>query len=349
LVGARRDVGHAVSCTVGKDRAVPAPNLATTTGVTVVIAARNAADTVSAAVRSALASPLVIQCVVVDDASDDDTAESATRAGGTDGRLQVVRRSERGGPARARNDGLVTAHAGTVCFLDADDALLAGGLEQLAAGLAARRGAVAALGRFRAVDAARAPVDVGSWAVNQLRPVLRRTGAMVASPEGMVPEALVSRLVSPPPGAWLVDAGTARALGGFDPRARRSEDVELLVRLAAAGPIVCVDREVLEYRRHAAQRSAAHARRRWGRGHTMWLMLRASPGATSTIALARGMAAYHLDLFAARRGAPTLAVRAMAARNLVLAGVMRVLGAAAAVLPRHLRDPLGVPATGAVD
>jgi glycosyltransferase involved in cell wall biosynthesis len=317
--------------------------------VTVVIAARNAEATIADAVRSAIASRAVLQCVVVDDASDDATARIAAELHGIDDRIEVVRRRDRGGPASARNVGLARARGAQVCFLDADDALRTGGIEQLAAGLASHRGAVAALGRFRAVDTARARVDVGSWGSNQLHPVVRRKGVMVESPDGMVPEALVARLVSPPPGAWLVDTGTARALGGFDERARRSEDVELLVRLAASGGVVCVAADVLDYRRHAAQRSAAGSRRRWGRGHTLWLMLRAAPGATATMELARGMSAYHLELFAARRRASTLAVRAMGLRNLLLAGTLRASGVAAATLPRRILSPLGSAATGAVD
>lgn len=317
--------------------------------VTVVIAARNAADTIADAVRSALASAAVVQCVVVDDASDDATARIAEQLGADDARVDVVRCRGRGGPASARNVGLVRARGPQVCFLDADDTLRNGGIEQLGAALAAHRGAVAALGRFRAVDDTHERVDVGSWGANQLRPVVRRKGVMVESPDGMVPEALVSRLVSPPPGAWLVDAATVRALGGFDVRARRSEDVELLVRLAASGTVVLVEDIVLDYRRHASQRSAAHARRRWGRGHTLWLMLRAAPGSAATVELARGMSAYHLDLFRARRRAPELAARAMGVRNLLLAGSLRMAGTAAAMLPRRMLSPLGSAATGAVD
>jgi glycosyltransferase involved in cell wall biosynthesis len=317
--------------------------------VTVVIAARNAAGTITDALRSALASSTVLQCVVVDDASDDATSATAQGLAAEDDRVEVVRRTARGGPARARNDGLARARGGQVCFLDADDVLRSGAIAQLGAALATCRGAVAALGRFHAVDDANEDVDVGSWNANQLRPVLRRKGVMVESPQGMVPEALVTRLVSPPPGAWLVDAGAARALGGFDARARRSEDLELLVRLAASGPVVPVDGVVLEYRRHAAQRSAAQARRRWGRGNTLWLMLRAAPGRDATIELARGMSAYHLDLFAARRRRPELAVRAMGLRNLAAAALLRAAGLAAASMPRRMLAPLELDATGAVD
>jgi hypothetical protein len=151
-------------------------------------------------------------------------------------------------------------------------------------------------------------------------------------------------LVSPPPGAWLMDTATARALGGFDQRVHRSEDLELLVRLGAAGTVVAVERDVLRYRRHVAQRSAAQTRRRWGRGHAMWAMLRAAPGARATRRLAHGMVAYHLELFAVRRRATTLRVRGMALRNLAVAGALGAAGLAATVLPRRMPAPLDVAA-----
>lgn len=318
-------------------------------GVTVVVAARDAADTLGAAVRSALASPSVGECLIVDDASDDGTGQVASSLAEHDGRVRVVTRSDRGGPSAARNEGLARAMGPRICFLDADDQLVEGGLEALAASLDATPRAVAALGRFRAVDGTGAAVDVGRWASDQLHPVVRRHGRLIESPDGMTPEALVTRLVSPPPGAWLVDTASARAVGGFDPRARRSEDLELLVRLASAGPVLVVPLDVLDYRRHAGQRSAAHARRRWGRGQALWRMARAAPGASASLALARGAAAYHLDLWATRRRAPASSVRVMGWRNLAVAIAVRTVGTVAALLPRSAPSPLEAPSGRVVD
>ncbi len=317
--------------------------------VTVVVAARNAEGTLDAAVRSALSSPSVAECLVVDDASDDATGLVASRLAAGDPRVRVVTRAERGGPCVARNEGLARAAAPRVCFLDADDRLVEGGLEALAASLDAAPAAVAALGRFRAVDGEGAAADVGRWAADQLHPVVRRHGRLIESPDGMTPEALVTRLVSPPPGAWVVDTATARAVGGFDPRARRSEDLELLVRLAAAGRVLLVPRDVLEYRRHAGQRSAAHARRRWGRGQALWRMARAAPGTAASLSLVRGAAAYHLDLWATRRRAPARSLRIMGWRNLVVAIAVRTVGTVAALLPRVAPHPLGGPSGRVVD
>jgi glycosyltransferase involved in cell wall biosynthesis len=330
---------------VGNDRPVP-ERLGS---ITVVIAAHNASNTVGAAVASSLADGAVTECLVVDDASTDGTAQLVRRLADRDPRIEVVERSQRGGPARARNDGLARARGARVCFLDADDELLDGALRALEGAFTDSPGAVAAMGRFVAVDTGDEAVDVGRWTADQLHPVVRRHGRLIESPHGVTDEALVTRLISPPPGAWLVDVTTARAVGGFNPAARRSEDLELLVRLAECGEIACVERDVLRYLQHAAQRSAAHGRRRWGRGYTLWLMVRAAPGVRATIRLSGGMAAYHLSLFEARRSSAERHVRAMGLRNLLVAGVVRGAGVLAACLPRRLPPPIVGPPVGVVD
>lgn len=319
-------------------------------GVTVVVAAFNAEASIEGAVASALKEPVVTELVLVDDASTDATLARARAIASHDPRVTIVARPVRGGPSRARNDGLAAATGSLVCFLDADDELLEGGLGALATELGAQRGAVVALGRFQPFGVGGASGEVGRWGNEQLQPVVRRHARMIESPDGMTPEALLTRLVSPPPGAWLVDTATARALGGFDARARRSEDLEFLVRLASAGRVVCADRDVLRYARHAAQRSARHARRRWGRAYTLWLALRAAPGAWATLALSRGMSAYHLEHFEARRRATRASIRLLGARNLVAAGLLRGLGVLAAVLPRQSLQPIAaVTGTGPRD
>lgn len=303
------------------------------------VPAYDAAGTLEKAVRSALREALVARCVVVDDASSDGTAGVARTLASQDPRVEVRSRPVRGGPARARNDGLDAVTTPFVCFLDADDELVPGGVAALVDAVEANRGAVCALGRFVALGPDGDDADVGRWRADQLSPVVRRHGRLIESPSGITAEALVTRLVSPPPGAWVVDTAALRALGGFDVRARRSEDLEALVRLAWCAPIVGVERDVLHYARHGEQRSAAHARRRWGRSYTLWLMLRAAPGARATLQLAHGMSAYHLALFESRRRAADRHVRALGWRNLLAAGALWAAGPVAAVLPRRALPP----------
>ena len=95
--------------------------------VSVVIPAFNAAETVGAAVESALGQTLTdIEVIVVDDGSTDDTL--ARLAAINDSRLRVVRADHRG-VAHTRNTGLDHARGEFITFLDADDLWAAGKLQ----------------------------------------------------------------------------------------------------------------------------------------------------------------------------------------------------------------------------
>lgn len=88
----------------------------------VIMPARNAVATIAESILSALASPLCRRVLVIDDASEDATADVvdalAARAGG---RVALTRLTENGGPAYARNVGLALSETDLVAFLDADD------------------------------------------------------------------------------------------------------------------------------------------------------------------------------------------------------------------------------------
>jgi len=93
-------------------------------GVTVVIPAYNAQDTLHRAISSVLAqtSP-PREIIVVDDHSEDRTAACAEafRNGGGAVRIEVVRLPANRGPAAARNAGWDLASGDHIAFLDADD------------------------------------------------------------------------------------------------------------------------------------------------------------------------------------------------------------------------------------
>lgn len=94
--------------------------------VSVVIPARNAAETIGAAVASAFAQstpPATIQ--VIDDSSSDRTVEAALAAGAE------VRANQGKGSNAARQTGLGLASTEWILFLDADDELLPGHLANL--------------------------------------------------------------------------------------------------------------------------------------------------------------------------------------------------------------------------
>ena len=109
--------------------AAPAP------AVSVVMAARNYARFLPAAVESVVRQTFPDwELVIVDDGSTDDTA-AAARPFLADRRVRYVR-SDRLGQSRAKNLGIGLTRGEFVAFLDADDAWLPGKLERQLAALA---------------------------------------------------------------------------------------------------------------------------------------------------------------------------------------------------------------------
>jgi len=99
--------------------------------VCVIIAAKDAAATIGAAVRSALDQAQVTRVVVVDDASTDATAQSATEAAEGDARLSILRCVVNRGPAAARNLAIAESEEALIAILDADDSFLPGRFDRL--------------------------------------------------------------------------------------------------------------------------------------------------------------------------------------------------------------------------
>ena len=86
--------------------------------LSVVIPAFNAEATIADAVRAVVTQPLpreAFECLLVDDASRDQTAEVARRAGAI-----VIRHPANRGPGAARNSGVSAARGEWIVFTDAD-------------------------------------------------------------------------------------------------------------------------------------------------------------------------------------------------------------------------------------
>lgn len=295
--------------------------------VSVIIPAHDSSGTIAAAVGSAQRSHAE-EIIVVDDASTDDSALVASQIGG----VTVTHRNVSGGPAVARNEGLRLASGDAVIFLDSDDELLPGALDALRSGFG--DDVVAVMGRFEAVGPNGEPLDIGTWASEQLRPVVRRRGRYIDSPEGFSSEALVTRLVVPPPSGILVRRDVALRIGGYDESLRRSEDIDFLVRLSREGILRGVPNVVVRYRRAPGQRSQATAARRRGRQRTLIRMIWGAPHRQERWQLARGAAAHHFDRAAVRwGGAAGHRDRLVAARSYLLGCGFRITGVAAFLRP----------------
>ena len=193
--------------------------------MSVVIPAYNAAATVAASVRSALAQTLEqIEVIVVDDGSTDDTAAVVDALG--DPRVRIVSQANRGLPS-ARNAGIAASRGELIALLDSDDLLLPGYL-------ALSREAIARTPQagFAYTDAYVFDADTGRV---RERSAMSRSNPPVPPPQdpGLFLAAMmrcnfvyVSTVI---PRRVLDD------VGGFDERRRSSEDYELWLRILLAG------------------------------------------------------------------------------------------------------------------
>jgi succinoglycan biosynthesis protein ExoU len=104
---------------------------AATSCVDVVVAARDRADTIQRAVRSALAQEEVRAVIVVDDGSTDDTAARARECDVEGKRVCVERLRSSLGPSAARNIAIEKSRAPWLAILDGDDFFLPGRIRTL--------------------------------------------------------------------------------------------------------------------------------------------------------------------------------------------------------------------------
>ncbi|MGV1757167.1 glycosyltransferase family 2 protein [Rhizobium sp. A22-96] len=101
--------------------------------VCVIIAAKNASDTIGLAIASALREPEVAEVVVIDDGSNDGTAAVAAKANDGSGRLLIHEFEKNRGPAAARNHAIEISKAPLIGILDADDFFFPGRFSSLLA------------------------------------------------------------------------------------------------------------------------------------------------------------------------------------------------------------------------
>lgn len=89
--------------------------------ICVIIAAKNASDTIATAIKSALAETEVSEVVVIDDGSTDATSAISSACDDDTGRLKVERFDVNRGPSAARNHAISISSAPLISILDADD------------------------------------------------------------------------------------------------------------------------------------------------------------------------------------------------------------------------------------
>ncbi|MBZ0266921.1 glycosyltransferase, partial [bacterium] len=131
--------------------------------VSVIIPARDAADTIAETFHSLTAQTFSDwEAIVIDDGSTDDTAAIARRQAERDPRFRVIT-GDAAGVGAARNKGLEQARSDWILFLDADDWIVPTHLEKLTESTRQDPELSGAACRYARVSENGTVIDVGRW------------------------------------------------------------------------------------------------------------------------------------------------------------------------------------------
>ena len=200
---------------------------------TVIIAAWNAEDTVGASINSALGqSDVVVEVVVIDDASTDSTTAVAQAHSG----CRVITLSENGGPSAARNAGLDASTGDWIVVLDADDTMHPARVRRMIDAAQAAKADIV-LGSFARRDETGAPIEEPSiLGPNEFGPSERlTTERYIRENSGRMGVRSLGYLKPLMRRACLEDLGLR-----YDPSLRNSEDFHLILEAIQAGAQVIV-------------------------------------------------------------------------------------------------------------
>lgn len=209
--------------------------------ISVVIACHNQGMFVARTIESALRqvhSPLEI--VVVNDGSTDETAQVLARFP----QIRVLDCTNRN-VSLARNAGWRESRGDFVLFLDADDELEAHALSHLFGKLQKNRDCDLAFGRLKLIDCDGAAMSRDSC-------IPRRPPA---DNRDFYREMLRDNFIWPP-GCVLFRRAVFEKTGGFSGKFRTREDYEFFLRVLQKHRAVFLDETVVNYRRHAANKTS---------------------------------------------------------------------------------------------
>lgn len=222
--------------------------------VSVIIPAYNAATFIGRTLASLRAQTFRdFEAIVVDDGSNDATAEIVQAVAERDPRFRLIRQANTG-VAGARNRALGEARGRYVANLDSDDLWRPQFLERTLAALdEAGPGAVFAFARTQWIDEHDRLLPGTSLRLN---PTVDYRELLTRNPVGNG-------------SAMLMRTSTVRAIGGYDPILVRdfgqTEDWQLLLQLSWCGAVIAVDEPLVLYRiipnssSHALEKSARAA------------------------------------------------------------------------------------------
>ncbi len=216
--------------------------------------ARNAAQFIAAAIDSVLAqTDVVVELVIVDDASTDGTGEIAAQY--ADRGVRVLKNTERRGIGYCHNRVIEHTTAPLLAHVDADDMILPGALARLAAAVIGDDGVGQAYCDFYEVNSngVTSPAAIEAWRAFFARhrsPPIDHPRELVVF--GMVVSAL-----------RMYRRAVFKTVGGFDEVLPWAVDYEMALRVAGCYRFAHVPELLYVRRVHAGGASQGVSARRW--------------------------------------------------------------------------------------
>jgi glycosyltransferase involved in cell wall biosynthesis len=228
---------------------------------TVVIPSYNRAAFLRAAMASVLNQTIRdLELIVVDDGSTDETPRVLQDAARGDSRIRVVRNDGDHGPGAARNAGIAQARGDWIAFLDSDDLWEPDKLVQF---LAVAQRDVAMIGSdYRLADRASGhPHTMREFVFGTMLPWwesdpaagrvidcarLRSDIQALTDPKMMI-GMTIGGFLWPQTSSVMARRSDLEAVGGFDTKLARTEDMDLWFKLMRRGRVAYVDRVLASY------------------------------------------------------------------------------------------------------
>ena len=199
--------------------------------ISVILPVHNRADTLARAIESVLAQAFTdFELIVIDDGSSDSSRDIAKDF--EDHRVCLIELGSNRGGNVARNEGLKTARAPLIAFLDSDDTYLPNKLERVVAEFERRPGLELLVDSFIKVQ----PPGSRRERVTRRNPVIRD--------QDVFREALFTRQLWKATPSISVRRDAAIRAGMFDESLRRLQDFDFLIRVAKVAQCASID-EVL--------------------------------------------------------------------------------------------------------
>lgn len=207
--------------------------------LTVSMPARNTSRFIGEAISSVLfESGVDIELIVVDDASDDNTAGVASSFG--DPRVKIIRNPVRRGISGCHNIVIENSLAPFIAHVDSDDVILPGALEKMLDALRSSPGAGQSHCNFHCIDDESRRLDITLSSVKQPGINYKR--------ELLVRGGVINHLRT-------YRKEIFRDIGGFDETIEYSEDTEMALRIIERYGIVLVPEFLYLRRVHAGSSS----------------------------------------------------------------------------------------------